>query len=471
MRLSGLDASFLCLEGSTRSMHMGALLIFDPPNAVPPARIAHMLSSRAATVPQLTRSLRWTWWPEAGAEWTEDRAFAVEDHVQTHELNGPEHLATAVAELMAEPLPAGRPPWELHVLSGLGDSRFAVLAKLHHAMADGAGAIMVAGTLFDDLVGPAGDRLPGGEAGPCSAGSSLFDRLRAWPSRALRNPADLVSGIAEDIATRTRRLGQVVGIASSTLAAVRPLSVASPVTNVVGSSSRRNWAGVRLDADHLHRARKQLGGTFNDVVLSVVAGGLRDWLRQNGDAATLAAGWTARAFIPVSLRGRQVTQSGGGNHLSGYLCDLPLGEPDPVERLNAVREGMQRNKAAGPTRGAGAFPLVADALPALAHRFAAPVLGRAAPLLFDTMITSVPLPDIPLRLDGAVLREIHPIAPLAPGQGLSVAVTAYNGVVQIGLLTDPDLLPGVDRLADAIIGAADTLHQACAGDRDGSRPA
>lgn len=237
---------------------------------------------------------------------------------------------------------------------------------------------------------------------------------------------------------------------------------------MLDSSHRRRWAPVRLDADQLHRARKQLGGTFNDIVLSVVAGGLGSWLGQNGDATLLDGGWNARAFVPVSLRGRQAREH-GGNLLSGYLCELPLGERDPIARLNAVSERMQRNKAAGPTRGAGAFPLIAGALPALALRLTTPLFSRAAPLLYDTMVTTVPLPDLPLRLDGAPLQQIQPIAPLAPGQGLSVSVTAYNGIVHVGLLTDADLLPGAARLANAIVDAADALHEACA-DHQQSNP-
>lgn len=230
-----------------------------------------------------------------------------------------------------------------------------------------------------------------------------------------------------ELTSRIQRTGRAVGIGSATLAATRPLSIASPVTSMFGCSGRRQWAQVRLDVDELHRARKRHGGTLNDVVLSVVAGGLRTWLQNKGDAATLDAGWTLRA----------------------------------VARLRKVRTAMERNKAAGPARGAGAFPLLAEELSALAHRLTTPLIGRAAPLLFDTMVTTVPVPDAPLRLDGAALHQIHPIAPLAHGHALSIAIATYRGSVQIGLLTDADLLPGVAQLGDAIVHAADGLHHAC----------
>lgn len=459
MQLSGLDLAFLCLEGSTRPMHMGALLVFEPPNPVHPERIAQLLAARSAKAPRLKRCSRWTWWPPVGGVWTDDVTFAAADHVKTHRLRGPEDLEAAVGALVADPLPAGRPPWELHVLTGIGGNRFAVLAKLHHALADGTGAFALAGALLDDLSDPVPQQRQRAQGHHRAAARSLLNQVEKVPDRALRRTTDVLSELAGEVATQARRFGQAARIASAVVGAVRPRSVVSPVSSMLEGSHRRRWAPVLLDADQLHRTRKQLGGTFNDVVLSVVAGGLGSWLGQNGDATTLAGGWNARAFVPVSLRGRQERKPGGGNQLSGYLCDLPLGEPDPIARLNAVSECMQRNKAAGPTRGAGAFPLMAEALPPLALRLTTPLLGRAAPLLYDTMITSVPLPDLPLRLDGAPLQQIHPIAPLAPGQGLSVSVAAYHGVVHIGLLTDAELLPGAPRLAKAIANAADALHQ------------
>lgn len=463
MQLSGLDIAFFCLEGSVRPMHMGALLVFDPPVPVHPARITKLLASRSAAIPQLTRSPQLTWWPPGGAAWAHDSAFTADQHIQAYRLPRPgtwEQLAPVVAALMAEPLPVQRPPWELHVITELAGAQFAVLAKLHHALADGAGVPAIAGALLDDLPNTSAPQQPQVPTDSMAATTSLPGRVRTWSTRALRTTGDVMLELPTELTSRIQRTGRAVGIASATLAATRPFSIASPVTSMFGCSGRRQWAQVRLDADELHRARKQHGGTLNDVVLSVVAGGLRTWLRHKGDAATLDAGWTLRAFIPVSMRARRAPGK-GGNHLSGYLCDLPVGEPDPVARLRRVCTAMEHNKATGPACGAGAFPLLAEELSALAHRLTTPVLGRAAPLLFDTMVTTVPVPDVPLRLGGAALHQIHPIAPLAHGHALSIAIATYRGSVQIGLLTDADLLPGVAQLGDAIVHAADALQHAC----------
>lgn len=220
-QLSGLDLAFVRLEDGRRPMHVGAVPVFDPPRPVRPARIARVLAARAAAIPELTRSARTIWWPPGGAAWADHPHFDADEHVRTHRLPQPHRegqLAGAVATLTAEPLPSGRPAWELHVLSG----------------------------------------------------------------------------------------------------------VVSPVTSMLASFGHRQWTSMRLDADQLHRTRKQFGGTLHDVVLSVIADGLGSWLHHNG---TPAAGGTLRVLVSVTLRGRHTGADAGGNHLSGYSWTCPSANP------------------------------------------------------------------------------------------------------------------------------------------------
>lgn len=466
MRLSGLDVAFLCLEQPTRPMHLGALLIFDSPHAVEPERIAGVLAQRSSAIPALTRTARATWWPPGGAAWVPDPYFSANEHVFTHRLPDPgawEQLSPVIASIMAAPLPAGRPPWQLHVIGGLGDHRFGVLAKLHHALTDGAGMPLLAGPLMDDLTDltTAPEPRPASQDDTTEPDAGQTGGISDWPGQLLRQASSLASGLVADVTAHVRRGERIARITTSTLSATRPAVSALPGVSTTGGA-RRGWAHARLDAQPLHDARTQHGATLNDVVLSVIAGGLRDWLTDSGDDVRQPY----RTFIPVDVRARQGKQTALGNHLSGYLCELPINEPDPLARLRAVQAANNRNRSNGHAHGAGAFPLVAQALPGLAHRITTPLLALATPMLFDTMITSVPVPEVPLRLDGATLGEIHPIAPLAPGHALSIAVAAYHNRVHIGLLGDPELGTSVDKLASAITDAADHLHRA--GDQAGS---
>ncbi|MGH3674107.1 MAG: WS/DGAT domain-containing protein, partial [Pseudonocardiaceae bacterium] len=216
---------------------------------------------------------------------------------------------------------------------------------------------------------------------------------------------------------------------------------------------RRALATAVLDLTQIRRIRAHYGGTVNDVLLAVVAGGLREWLLARGDPVK---GLTLRALIPVSRRARSGERI-GGNRLSGYLCELPVGEGDPGKRLLMIRRSMDQNRASDGTRGVGAIPVLVEGLPSAVHRVAAPVAGQAVPLLCDLIVTSIPVPSIPLTLAGAKLEQVYPIAPLAAGQALVVGLSWYQSNAFVALHTDGEGLPDGPRLAAAMPAAAATL--------------
>nr|WP_281259109.1 WS/DGAT domain-containing protein [Amycolatopsis sulphurea] len=240
-------------------------------------------------------------------------------------------------------------------------------------------------------------------------------------------------------------------IASSVVRAARPPQ--SPV--IAPATAGRRLGFAQLPLTDLRGIRRAHGGTTHDVVLAILSGALRTWLLNRG---VRADDRTLRALVPVSVRGRAAEQT-GGNKLSGYLCELPVGLDDPVRRLHRVRTAMARNKAAGPRRGAGAFPLLAERVPTLLHRLGTRTAGMAAPLLFDLVITSVPVPAPRLTLDGAPLAHVHPFVPLAPRQAVGIAVAPYRDTVHIGLQANADAVPDLGALRDAVAkSAAELVH-------------
>jgi WS/DGAT/MGAT family acyltransferase len=422
-RLSGLDVAFLCLETRTRPMHMGAIGVFRAPGPVDRAGLVELLTARAAATPVLRRSMRPVWFPPGGARWREEERFDATAHVRGYEVADRRTFEAYAAGWMATPLDLSRPPWDLHVVTGLPGGEFGMLLKLHHALADGAGAVEVAGSLFDQA--------PPTRSRPTPAPSP-------WPL-----PADLLAQ-GRELVSRT----------GTVLRATRRPPAPSLVS---GSSAARRLAFVRLDLGDVRQIRKQHGGTTNDVVLTVFTGGLRHWLAQSDRPVD---GVTLRALIPVNTRARG--RSSGGNQLSGYLCELPVGLSDPLARLRFVRAAMDRNKAAGPSAGPGAVPLLANLVPPAVHRVCTPAAGAAASLLFDTVVTNVKLPPARLTVGGAELREVYPFAPLATGHGIGVAVSAYRDSVHIGLQADRDAVPDLGELAACVVKAAATLHERCA---------
>ncbi|GLF92776.1 wax ester/triacylglycerol synthase family O-acyltransferase [Streptomyces yaizuensis] len=434
-RLAPLDLAFWHLESAGHPMHLGALAFFSPGEGAPatPAtgpELLELIAGRAAAIPRLRARVRDVLLPVGGAAWAPDPDFDVRHHVRHVPLAGTDFTARAVAlagHLMERPLERSRPLWETHLLTqggdGPADGSFAVLAKFHHALADGMRATALGAGLLDGTA-PAGPR-------PRTDPPAPPDPLTA-PLR--------LAGRARDHAAA---LGRAALVGTAVLRAGRLGPPAHRALTAAPSGTRRIATAV-LDLEDVRRVRKAAGGTANDILLTVVAGALRRWARERGEP--LPAAGDPRALVPVS-RHRPGDPPGSGNSLSGYLLELPTGEDDPGARLAAVRRTMDRNRAAGPLRGAGAVALLADRIPPLAHRYGTPFAGAAARLLFDVLVTTVPLPRGTLSLGGHPLTALHPLAPLARGQSLAVAMTPYDGQVYAGLVADGEAVPDLDRLA------------------------
>ncbi|MFE4534430.1 wax ester/triacylglycerol synthase family O-acyltransferase [Streptomyces scopuliridis] len=450
--LAPLDLAFWHLESADHPMHLGALAVFTaPPGTIGGAGVPELLAARAAAIPRLRMRVRDVWLPVGGAAWAVHKEFDVRRHVRRLPLPEGEFATEAArlaGELMERPLERGIPPWEMYVLTADGEGDrgggatgeaagggrpFAVLVKLHHALADGIRAVAIGAGIFDQIADAraSGDRRP-----------------RPVPPRSWLPGPWQVAGLARG---RIEELGRAVGIGASVVRASRLDPRGTPALTA-GSSGTRRLATAVLDLEDVQRIRRAAGGTANDVLLATVAGALRRWMLERGEPLPAAA---PRALVPVSRR-RPGGPPGTGNRLSAYLLALPLAEADPRARLAAVRRGMDRNKSDGPSRGAGAVAVLADQLPPLAHRLGAPLAGSAARMLFDILVTSVPLPRSTLSLGGCPLRELYPMAPLARGQSLAVALSTYGGRVHVGLVADGKGVPDLDRLAG---GMTDELRE------------
>ncbi|MFE3472905.1 MULTISPECIES: wax ester/triacylglycerol synthase family O-acyltransferase [unclassified Streptomyces] len=429
--LAPLDLAFWHLESDAHPMHLGALAVFapDPGHGASPDHVLGLLRTRAAAIPRLRMCVRDVLLPVGGAAWTVDKDFDVHRHVRRVAVADDDFMAGATrlaGELMEQPLERGLPPWQLYLIGGADGGPFAVLVKLHHALADGMRAVAIGAGIFDEIAATT--------ARSVSRGRPVVPP-RSW----LPDPREM-AGMALG---RIGEVGRALGVGASVVRAGR-LDLRSTAFTAPSSGTRR-LATADLDATALQRIRRAEGGTANDILLAVVAGALRRWMAGRGEALP---GTGPRALVPVSRRrpGGAIT----GNRLSAYLLDLPVGAADSRERLRAVRAAMDRNKAAGPLKGAGAVAVLADQLHPLAHRFGAPLAANAARMLFDLLVTSVPLPRSALSLAGCPLSALYPMAPLARGQSLAVALSTYGGRVHVGLVADGKALPDLDRLAAAV---------------------
>ncbi|MBA8824968.1 WS/DGAT/MGAT family acyltransferase [Saccharopolyspora lacisalsi] len=447
--MSALDTAFLCLEHPSTPMHIGAVAIFEPHREADTTRVTGLLSERVRRVPQLHRRIRTSWFPWTNPYWETDRRFRAEEHVRVHELpwpGGPGELTDLASRVAAEPLDLSRPPWELHVITGLQHGRFALLIKLHHALADGARAVEIGLGLLDGFevkAAPRSSSTPQPNDAPERGWVSIAREGLTSLSRPERL-ARTTATVANECHRMLRRSSRALDIGRSVAEHARLPASDSPLLALPSTNKRVEL--LSLETQDLRRLRTRHGGTTNDMLLAVITGALRLWLTSRGHHVD---DLTLRALIPVNHRSRAAGRT-GNNQLSGYLCDLPVSEPDPEVRLRAVRESMTRNKSTNPLRGPGALPVLAEQLPAATHRLMTRAVGHCAPLLFDTVITNVPLPNVPAALDGAGLRELYPLVPVAAGHSLSIAASQYRDRVHVGLQAGREALPDIEKLNEAL---------------------
>ena len=210
---------------------------------------------------------------------------------------------------------------------------------------------------------------------------------------------------------------------------------------------------VRFELAEFKQVKDALGGTVNDVVLTVVAGALREWLHSRG---VRTEGLELRGLVPVSIRGEQ--DRGLGNRIAAMRGPLPVYIADPVARLRFVKEQMDGLKESKQALSAEVIASV--------NNFAPPtILAQASRInfstrLFNLIVTNVPGPQFPLYVLGRELQDLFPIAFLPEHHGLAVAIMSYNGKLNFGLLADYDALPDLDVIERGIAASLEELKQA-----------
>jgi diacylglycerol O-acyltransferase / wax synthase len=457
-RLSSFDTSFLANEKDNAHMAIGAVLVFDG-SAPSEDEFLALVRSRLHLLPRLRQRLLV---PPLGLGtpfWVDDETFDVRRHVGRATLPAPgtdEELRALAAARLAPALDRAKPLWELTLVDGLGDERFAIVWKTHHAMADGISALDIGMLLFDaepDAPPPAEaepwrpHRSPSGAGlvGHAATGIlATLRRLTRWLTRAAHDPTDA-----------SRRAGDgLAGLWEVTWNLVRPAPKVS--INPPGVGPRRDFAWSTFDLAEFKRIKNALGGTVNDVSLAVAAGALRAYLDEPGDIEL-------KALVPVSIR--TVDEHGElGNKLTAMRGPLPVGLADPVERLRVISTAMDDLKASKQPLGAEAIWGLNDWF----RDFAPPVLlAPTAAInfstrLFNLLVTNFPGPQIPFYALGRELTAIHPVGFLARRHGLAIAILSYNGRVSFGLLADPDSVPEVERLAAHLEAAVAELGEAAA---------
>jgi diacylglycerol O-acyltransferase / wax synthase len=352
-------------------------------------------------------------------------------------------------------------------VQGLEDGRWGLISKTHHAVVDGIAGVDLATVLFDLEPVPAPMPHEGEPWVPQPEPSGV-----ALAARGVRGLVELPFSLAGKALRAAGNPGtslhvareRVEGVAEVAWAGLNP-APDTPLNVPIGP--HRRLVLIRSELAEFKLVKDAFGGTVNDVVLSVVAGGLRRWLQSRG---VRTEGLELRALVPVSIRATD--QSGElGNQIAAVRGPLPVYVEDPVARLRTVREAMDGIKSSKKALGAEVISRFND--------FAPPtLLAQAARInfstrLFNLIVTNVPGPQIPLYVLGRELLDIFPVAFLPENHALAIAIMSYNGKIDFGLLGDYDSMEDLLLISEGIEAEIKQLLEAAdeSAKREGRRQA
>jgi diacylglycerol O-acyltransferase / wax synthase len=445
-RLTAIDASFLHQEGPNSHMHVGGLSIFEGPP--PPFEdFLDSLRSRLHLVPRYRQKLSVPPLETGRPLWIDDPDFNIEYHVRQSALPHPgseEQLLRLAARLFSQQLDRTKPLWETWLIEGLESGRFALISKTHHALIDGISGVDLAQVMFDLTPVPAEVPHPDEPWQPApepSAAHVVASGAVGLARTGAATAARALGALTRPSAALAEARAAAEGIGEIVWAGLNP-APATPLNVAIGP--HRRFAVVRNELRDFKLVKDAFGGTVNDVVLAVVSGALRDWLRSRG---VRTEGLELRALVPVSIRAAH-ERGALGNRIAAMRGPLPVYIEDPVMRLRAVKQAMGQLKESKQAVGAEVLAGV--------QNFAPPtILAQASRLnfstrLFNLIVTNVPGPQFPLYVLGREMLDVFPIAFLPKNHALAIAIMSYNGHINFGLLGDYDALPDIGRVADGI---------------------
>jgi diacylglycerol O-acyltransferase / wax synthase len=458
-QLSGVDSAFLQMETPTTYAHVAVVAVFARAPDREPLTLADLrslLEARISRAPVLRQRLVTVPWELDRPYWVDDADFSLDRHLHTAALREPgddRRLSEHVARLVARQLDRSRPLWELHLVHGLTDGRFALVGIVHHAAADGTSGRDLLATLLDLEPAPAAD--PPAPPWRPAPGPSALTRTVRGVAALVGQPAR-AAALQQRLVTRALEQPWLTGAPRSGSPAPR-----TPFNATV--SGRRAWAFAQLPRDRVRQVRRATGTSANEVLLAVTAGALRSWLTDHGGVPAQPL----RALVPVSTRPRTDAPAGApadaGNAVSFMVVELPTDEPDPVARLRTTARSARQAGAAHERTGVAealtglselAVPGVAAAAARLAS--AARVTDWVAPAV-NLVVSSVPGPTFPLYLRGARLLAAYPVSIVTDGFGLNVTALATEHTHDVGLTACRELVPDLHELADAVPDALDEL--------------
>jgi WS/DGAT/MGAT family acyltransferase len=434
--MSKVDTAWLRMDSPTNRMMITGVMMFE--SHLDPVRLRQLIEERFLAFRRFRQKAEDT---PSGASWVTDRDFRIDAHVRTARLPGragKRELERFVSDLASSPLDTSRPLWQFHVIERYGRGS-ALVTRIHHCYADGIALVQVLLSLTDTEATPA--RQAGLDKTWLREDRGAVGQRLGAPARAGIEQVVHLGGMAldksrellADPAHAMQLVGEGAEIARELAHAL--LLSEDPVTQFrgpLGPRKRCAWAEP-LDLAEVKAVGKGLGCTVNDVLMASAAGALRSYLRDLGQEID---GLTIRATVPVNLRPLEHAKK-LGNHFGLVFLELPIGEPNPLRRLERIAACMRELKRSRQAIVALGLLAALGVGPAALQRPALEMFSRKA----SAVATNVPGPQVPLYLAGARIVEQMFWVPQNGSIGMGISILSYNGKVHFGLMTDALRVP------------------------------
>jgi diacylglycerol O-acyltransferase / wax synthase len=472
-RMSALDSGFYFAESENTPMHVGSVAVFDGP-APTYGDVVRLLLSKLPLVPRYRQRVREVPMQMGRPLWVDDPHFQILYHVRHTAVPRPgsdEQLRNLAGRVLGQRLDMSKPLWELYLIEGLEDDRWAIISKVHHCMVDG-----VAGT---DLMQLMFDLSP----------DATHDAPREWTPQRSPSGAGLVAGALSDAVTDPlrqvaslpalggpRRLAKGLLDSGRTMASTLPSLAKQALTPTARSLNgpigpHRRWAWTAAQFDELKEVRTSLGGTVNDVVLTSITAGFRDLLQGRGELSSEKL--VVRTMVPVSVRSE--SQKGNlNNQVSAVFVDLPVGDPDPRSRLESIRGQMDEYKRAMQAVDVPSIISMGDFVAPTLLSLGVRAALSAGQVWCQAVTTNVPGPRVPLYVLGRRMCSAYAYVPIAGGTRCSIGIFSYLNTMTFGINADFDAFSDVDVLSGGIRRGVEellALARADAGTSPAEKPA
>lgn len=434
--MSRVDTAWLRMERATNLMMITGVMMFETPLDI--RNLRRVIEQKFLAYPRFRQKAVDT---PTGAFWQDDADFDMDWHIRLTALPGKagkRELERLTSQLASTPLDKTKPLWQFHLVERYGGGS-ALISRIHHCYADGIALVQVLLSLTEtapdprkraDLArrwlkhehAPVAQRVSGGTLGRyMKLGGQMLEK-----GMDLYRDPTLAAVLANEGVEIAREIGHALVLADDPVTVLR---------GRLGVSKRTAWAEP-LNLAEVKTVSRALRCTVNDILMASAAGALRSYLIERGEDVD---GLTIRATVPVNLRPLEHAKQ-LGNHFGLVFLDLPIGEANPMRRLERVAACMRTlRKSRQAVATFGALAAIGMA-PAPMQSLALELFSRKA----TTVATNVPGPQMPLYLGGSCIRDLMFWVPQTGSIGIGISILSYNGRVHFGLIADAKLMPDPD---------------------------